>query len=321
MIRNDSPRTLDGVKAVLRVDDKPTELTLPQIAPHSTARMPLSVAFPGSGPHEFSLQLAEDALPGDDQRWSAVAVKDSLLIRLVDGEPSTEPFGSEVDYLAAPLSIGVGAAEAWRVEVVPDQDFLSQRLEPPDVLVLANVAAPTPEQADRLNQLTRAGMGLMIFTGSKLDVGLYNDLLYRPESRLLPFPMKSLVDASITRPDRRAGSAVAPGEVDGAEAVGPGADRGPADHDGRRGTVGERERQGRGAGPGPLERPGPLAGGRPARGRRRAGLALDDHRRPRGQRLADRAELRPGRPGSRSRIGPADPARQHGYGRRRESVG
>lgn len=197
VIRNDSPRTLDGVKAVLRVDDKPTELTLPQIAPHSTVSMPLSVAFPGSGPHEFSLQLAEDALPGDDQRWAAVAVKDSLLIRLVDGEPSTEPFGSEVDYLAAPLSIGVGAADAWRVEVVPDQDFLSQRLEPADVLVLANVASVTPEQADRLNQLVRSGMGLMVFTGGKLDVGLYNDLLYRPESRLLPFPMKSLVDASI----------------------------------------------------------------------------------------------------------------------------
>ena len=59
------------------------------------------------------------------------------------------PFGSEVDYLAAPLSIGIGAAEAWRVEVVPDQDFLSQRLDPADVLVLANVAAPTLEQSEK----------------------------------------------------------------------------------------------------------------------------------------------------------------------------
>ncbi len=79
-------------------------------------------------------------------------VKDSLLIRLVDGEPSAEPFGSEVDYLAAPLSIGIGAAEAWRVESVIDQDFLSPRLETPDVLVLANVASISSEEADRLNQ-------------------------------------------------------------------------------------------------------------------------------------------------------------------------
>ena len=180
LIRNDSPRMLAGAKAVLRVDDKPTEVTLPEIAPRQTARVPLNVQFPGSGPHDLSLQIPDDELPGDNRRWAAVPVKDSLLIRLVDGEPSSEPFGSEVDYLAAPLSIGVGSAEAWRVEVVLEDDFLSRRLDPADVLVLANVAAPTPEQADRLDRLVRDGMGLMIFAGAKLDAGLYNDLLFRP---------------------------------------------------------------------------------------------------------------------------------------------
>src|SRR5207248_1036972 len=177
---------------ILRVDDKPTEVALPENAPRETARVPLTVPFPGSGPHDLSLLIPDDELPGDNQRWAAVPVKDSLLIRLVDGEPSAEPFGSEVDYLAAPLSIGIGAAEAWRVEVVQDHDFLSQRQEPPDVLVLANVAAPTSEQAERLNRLVREGMGLMIFTGAKLDVGLYNDLLHRGNDRILPFPLKTL---------------------------------------------------------------------------------------------------------------------------------
>jgi hypothetical protein len=197
VIKNDSPRTLTGAKAVLRVDERPTEVALPEIAPHASARVPLSIPFPGSGPHEVSVELPDDELPGDNRRWVAVPVKDSLLIRLVDGEPSTEPFGSEVDYLAAPLSIGVGAAEAWRVDVVPDHDFLAQRLEPADVLVLANVAAPTPEQGERLTTLVKAGMGLMIFTGPKLDIGLYNDLLHRATDPLLPFPLKSLLDESI----------------------------------------------------------------------------------------------------------------------------
>ncbi len=197
VIHNDSSRTLSGAKAVLRVDDKPTELALAEINPHATARVPLTVRFPGAGPHDVSLQLPDDDLPGDNQRFGAAPVKDSLLIRLVDGEPSTVPFGSEVDFLAAPLSIGIGAAEAWRVEVVPDTDFLSQRLEPADVLVLANVAAPTPEQAERLGRLVEAGMGLLIFTGAKLDIGLYNDLLYRADGRVLPFALKSLLDENI----------------------------------------------------------------------------------------------------------------------------
>jgi hypothetical protein len=197
VVRNASPRPLSGAKAVLRVDDRPTEVALPDVPPRQAAKVPLTVRFPGGGPHALALQLSDDPLPGDNQRWAALPVKDSLLIRLVDGEPSTEPFGSEVDYLAAPLSIGVGDAEAWRVEVVQEDDFLSPRLEPADVLVLANVASPTREQAERLARLVRGGMGLMIFTGAKLDTELYNDLLYRKGERLLPTTLKAQVDEEI----------------------------------------------------------------------------------------------------------------------------
>jgi hypothetical protein len=198
LIKNDSPRLLSGAKAVIKVDDKPTAVALPEIAPGELARVPLTVQFAGAGPHDFSLQLPSDELAGDNERWVAVPVKDSLLIRLVDGEPSTEPFGSEVDYLAAPLSVGIGAAEAWRVEVVQEHDFLSPRLEPADVLVLANVAALAPEQAARLDQMVRAGMGLSIFSGAKLDIGLYNDLLFRQNGRVLPFILKTFVDEKLT---------------------------------------------------------------------------------------------------------------------------
>ena len=131
VVRNDSTRALAGTKAVLRVDDKPTEVSLPEIAPRQTVRVALTVQFPGSGPHDLSLQIPDDELPGDNQHWAAVPVKDSLLIRLVDGEPSSEPFGGEVDYLAAPLSVGVGAAEAWKVEVVQEKTSSRRDSNPP----------------------------------------------------------------------------------------------------------------------------------------------------------------------------------------------
>jgi hypothetical protein len=195
LIRNDSPRALARVKAILRVDDRPTEVVLPEIPPRQVARVPLTVRFPSPGMHDLSLQLPEDELPGDNQHWAAVPVKDTLLIRLVDGEPSSVPFGGEVDYLAAPLSIGVGDAEAWRVEVAQEENFLGPRLEPADVIVLANVSAPSPEQARTLAQLVRGGTGLLIFTGGKLDVGLYNERLYRSGVPLLPVTLKAQVDA------------------------------------------------------------------------------------------------------------------------------
>ena len=189
LLRNDSAGTLAEGKAVLRVDGSPTELNLPEVAPGQSARVPIEVRFSGAGPHDLALELPDDELPGDNQAYAAVPVRDSLLIRLVDGEPSTEPFGSEVDYLAAPLSIGVGAAEAWRVEVAAEDDFLDPRREVPDLLVLANVAAPTPDQADRLGELVRDGMGLMIFTGDRIDAELYSDLLGPDGAGLLPAAM------------------------------------------------------------------------------------------------------------------------------------
>ena len=66
-------------------------------------------------------------------------------------------------------------------------NFLGPRLEPADVLVLANVASPTVEQARKLAEAgSKAGTGLIIFTGGKLDTGLYNERLFRGTSRLLP---------------------------------------------------------------------------------------------------------------------------------------
>ena len=193
-VRNDSPRVLNRLKAILRVDDRPTEIFLPEIAPRQTMKVPLTVRFPAPGLHDLSFQIPEDELSGDNQLWASVPVKDSLLIRLVDGEPSSEPFGSEVDYLAAPLSIGVGDAEAWRIEVVQEENFLDSRLEPADVIILANVAAPTVEQARRLAELVKGGTGLMIFTGGKVDTGLYNERLGKAGAPLLPVPLKVQAD-------------------------------------------------------------------------------------------------------------------------------
>ena len=60
-----------------------------------------------------------------------------------------------------------------------------------------NVLGLNAYHGDVSAALVRDGMGLMIFTGAKLDVGLYNDLLYRPDRRILPCSMKSLVDENI----------------------------------------------------------------------------------------------------------------------------
>ena len=170
------------------------------------------------------------------------------------------------------------------------------------MLVLANVAAPTAEQAEQLGRLVRGGHG--------------TDDLHRGQARRRPLQrpapptgatgscrcrLKSLVDETIrgliVEPLR-------PSPLEKLLELKPSAlervavrqimtvDE-PADKDQVRVLA-------------RWNNPAPVAGGGRAGRRRRARPALDDHRRPRRQRLADRAQLRPGGARGRARHGAAD---------------
>src|SRR5262249_54108858 len=61
-------------------------------------------------------------------------------------------------------------------------------------IILANVAAPTYDQARKLAELVKGGTGLMVFTGGRLDTGLYNERMLREGEPLLPVALKSQTD-------------------------------------------------------------------------------------------------------------------------------
>ncbi len=135
-------------------------------------------------------------------------------------------------------------------------------------------------------------MGLLIFTGAKLDIGLYNDLLYRADGRVLPFPLKSLLDENIR------GLIVEPLHPSPLEKL---LELKPSalERVSARQIMTVDEQRDRDA-----ESVRVLARwNNPSRSpavdravtRRRARPALDHHGRPGGQRLADRAQLRAGR--------------------------
>ena len=60
-------------------------------------------------------------------------------------------------------------------------------------------------------------MGLLIFTGGKLDIGLYNDLLFRQNNRLLALPAQELGRREHPRAFHRAAASLAAGEAAGFE--------------------------------------------------------------------------------------------------------
>ena len=194
-IRNDEPTPLAASQALLTIGGETRPVMLPDLAPGSTTRVPLSVTLQEPGQHPLLLKLPGDALPGDDGRWLNVNVRPSLHVTLVDGEPGARPFEGETDFLA--LSFTVGSVP-WRVAKQTDAEWLAGRDGEADLLVLANVATLTPERAAALEQLVRDGTGLMIFAGEQIEPQLYNDRLFKDGNGLLPARLEKASEEPVT---------------------------------------------------------------------------------------------------------------------------
>ena len=197
-VRSDTLGELGGLEANFIVDGKPSLVRVPTLAAGETVKLPLVAVFQEAGTHDVALELPNDALPGDNTRTAVVRVIQGIDMLLVDGEPSTEPLGAETDFLALALSLSGDAAEAFRVEVVTDSEWASTPPTHPDLLVLANVARLTVDQAEMLEREVADGMGLMVFVGDQVDPDNYNQLLVKGGAGLLPAAFEAPSDTEFT---------------------------------------------------------------------------------------------------------------------------
>ncbi len=193
-IRNASGSSLENWEATWLIDGRPSEIALPTMAPGETAIVALTAVFQEPGLHHVSLKLPTDDLPGDNQRWDVVDVRENLAILIIDGEPSTEPFQGETDFLGLALSLPVGDSKAFHVEMMTDVEWAASAKTDPDLIVLANVAGLTASQAIMVRKLVESGAGLMVFPGDQVDPDNYNRQLFQEGSGILPVQLESPSD-------------------------------------------------------------------------------------------------------------------------------
>jgi len=170
-------------QAILVVDGESRPVRLPDYVPGQTHELSIVHTFDKPGQHTVQLTLPDDALPEDNRRSLVIDVKRRLDITLVDGEPGTEPFESETDFLALAMMVG---KVPWAIDRQIDSEWLAAPLTAPDVLVLANVAAISDAHAQQVDEMVRAGMGLIVFPGDQTDPATYNAALYRGGKGPLP---------------------------------------------------------------------------------------------------------------------------------------
>jgi uncharacterized membrane protein len=140
-----------------------------------------------------------DALPGDNSRHLVVQIVPGVPVLVVNGQPHRDVDRDETFYLETALGISSSRVEGERgdepdVRITPNQvmsvrvddlasfaNFFDFRL-----VILANVRELSDSTVEKLEDYVRAGYGLMIFDGPRVDHQLYNQSLYRNGEGLLP---------------------------------------------------------------------------------------------------------------------------------------
>ena len=288
-VRNDTGGELAGLEANLVVNGKPSLLRVPTMTPANRSSCRSWPCFKSRVRIASPSSCRPTRLSATTRRMSVVEAAQGVDMLLVDGEPSTEPLGGEVDFLALALSLAGDAGEAFHIEMATDSEWASAQPGQPDLLVLANVAHLTSEQVTTLERQVAAGMGLMIFVGDQLDPDNYNQLLFAGGKGLLPAAFEGISDAEFS------GVVMEAGEGSPLEAL---SELTPAalqrikvrkTYDVR--LPGESEGVAR---VGAVEQPDRRPSGHRKSVRPRPSAVVDDRGRSQLERLADRFELRAG---------------------------
>lgn len=176
-----STRGADGVEA------SPPAKTIKSIDPGTAELVQLSCVFPDRGSAVVAAELPADGLAGDNLAHLALAVRKARKLLLVDGEPElADPVNSESFYLRYALDPTQDQRYGNEAEVVPADRLAEVNFAGYEAVILANVGELPGAQIKALERYVRAGGGLVIFTGDRVNRDFYNANLYRGGTGLCP---------------------------------------------------------------------------------------------------------------------------------------
>lgn len=136
--------------------------------------------------------LTRNALAEDDVRELLLTDRAQLSVLLVDGDPAPNQLDDELRFAALALSVQDGTHPTPLITRIDADGMDGVDFAPFDVAVLANVRAPGPDVAARLERFVARGGGLLIAAGDHVDAFAYRGTL----GNLLPAVVRSSAPAS-----------------------------------------------------------------------------------------------------------------------------
>ncbi len=196
-LKNHGDAAYGDLRVYFRVDG--TERAAAQVAlgPNEAGQVLFTHTFETAGSHVIAVNAdAPDALKGDNTLLASVPVLDKLPVLLVNGRASREPFAGETDFLEIalrPFQHAQGKlADLIETRVIEPQQLDERALKDVRVAVIANVSRLEEHQVRALEAFVRAGGGLLLFPGSRVDTAWWNRTLAAEGRGLLPCPLAAL---------------------------------------------------------------------------------------------------------------------------------
>jgi hypothetical protein len=185
------------------------------LAPHEKKTKRFLAALPaGARASDASVSLAGDGLPIDDRRYVRATLRDEVRVLLVDGDPRTVRHDDELFYVEAALRPGDREDSGTSVRSITAEELAGitklRGLAPTidlndfDVVVLANVAALPAERVTALADWVRAGGGILVAPGDRVDPTAYDKTMLPLMPQSLRDPIDTTWGASPEDRDSRA---------------------------------------------------------------------------------------------------------------------
>ncbi|MCE9582128.1 MAG: BatA domain-containing protein [Planctomycetes bacterium] len=188
-VRNYGSMQVSDVSLNVFVDGaKQTSYTL-TVPPHDKVRQSFYFTFREPGPHAVSVELDPDALLHDNKRSLAVDVRDALKVLMVNGAKGPTFQTDGVAALKAALNPSQDATDkrwVFNITEVLENGFAREDPRRFDLVVLANLETISPEEAASLEEYVKAGGGLLIFLGDKVEAYTWNQVMWRNGDGLIP---------------------------------------------------------------------------------------------------------------------------------------
>lgn len=161
-------------------------LTLPA---HDVLRQSFYHTFREPGAHAVTVELEPDALSQDNKRSLALDVREALKVLMVNGEKGPTMQTDEVMALKAALNPSTDATDkrwVFSITEVLENGFSREDPRRYDLVVLANVETISPEEVATLEEYVKAGGGLLVFLGDKVEAYTWNQVAWRNGEGLIP---------------------------------------------------------------------------------------------------------------------------------------